>query len=87
MVRKRYLDSVLSAESDDDDDEVKGVVSSVPPSEITRESLEQDARNWSKQGTDPIERFWLRQRGWKESAEVGLSLITKAKSHETKKQQ
>jgi hypothetical protein len=87
MVRKRYLDSVLSAESDDDDDEVKGVVSSVPPSEITRESLEQDARNWSKQGTDPTERFWLRQRGWKESAEVGLSLITKAKSHETKKQQ
>ncbi|KAG2025190.1 hypothetical protein GB937_002951 [Aspergillus fischeri] len=87
MMRKRYLDTVLSAESDDDADEVKDVVSSVPPSAITRESLEQDARNWSKQGTDPTERFWMRQRGWKESAEVGLSLITKAKGHETKKQQ
>ncbi|EAW13544.1 anoctamin family protein [Aspergillus clavatus NRRL 1] len=88
MIRKRYIDSVILAESDSDEpDNVKDVVDSVPPSQITRETLEEEARNWSKQGTDPTERFWMRQRGWKESAEVGLSLITQLKAAESKKQQ
>ncbi|KAJ4993051.1 hypothetical protein SVAN01_01403 [Stagonosporopsis vannaccii] len=46
--------------------------------EITRKSLEEDARQASLRETTPETRFWSRQRGWKESASVGKSLIDKA---------
>ncbi|PIA98488.1 hypotheticalsprotein [Cercospora beticola] len=44
---------------------------------ITRESLEEDARRASLKAATPIERFWSRQRGWRESAKMGKVFIEK----------
>lgn len=44
---------------------------------ITRESLEEDARRASQNAATPIERFWSRQRGWRESAKMGKVFIEK----------
>ncbi|KAF1978416.1 DUF590-domain-containing protein [Bimuria novae-zelandiae CBS 107.79] len=46
--------------------------------EITRETLEEDARKSSLRETTAEERFWGRQRGWKETFSVGKELIQKA---------
>jgi len=46
--------------------------------EITRKSLEEDARQSSLRETTDESRFWSRQRGWKESASVGKNLIERA---------
>ncbi|EMC93026.1 hypothetical protein BAUCODRAFT_77212 [Baudoinia panamericana UAMH 10762] len=44
--------------------------------EITRSSLEEEARASTLQGgATPEERFWARQRGWKEAAQVGKGFI------------
>lgn len=45
---------------------------------ITRESLEEDQRLASLKNATPIERFWSRQRGWRESAQIGKGFIQKA---------
>jgi hypothetical protein len=56
--------------------------------DITRKSLEEDAREWSTHDTDPAERFWMRQKGWKESAHVGATIIkTLATEPQAKKEQ
>jgi hypothetical protein len=70
LMRKRYLESTISAETDEgkDDD-----LSESP--ELSRASLEDDARNASLQGADPAARFWLHQRSWTESAQVGAGII------------
>ncbi|KAJ5101282.1 Acyl-CoA N-acyltransferase [Penicillium alfredii] len=72
LMRKRYLDSTLRAETGDDDEKDEGLMESP---EISRTSLEEDARRASLQGTDSTERFWMRQRGWAESAKVGAGII------------
>jgi anoctamin-10 len=46
--------------------------------EITRSSLEEEARTGSLHATTPEERFWVRQRHWTETAQVGVGLITRA---------
>ncbi|KAF2863880.1 DUF590-domain-containing protein [Piedraia hortae CBS 480.64] len=56
------------------------------PREITRSSLEEDARESSMATTTDSERFWSRQRGWQESAKVGLGFIERAPVHETVKE-
>ena len=80
MVRKKYLQETLG------DDAFE-----VPPShvaeKITRESLEEEARQGSLRTSRPEEPFWLRQRGWEESARVGANLIEKMAPMEGKKQQ
>jgi len=38
---------------------------------ISRTSLEEDARKESLNTTTPTERFWSRQRGWREAAKMG----------------
>lgn len=43
--------------------------------EITRSSLEEDARQASLRNATTEERFWSRQRHWTESAKVGQTLI------------
>jgi anoctamin-10 len=79
MVRKRYLEeaglgSVVSP----------GLTS--PPMSplagekpmqdpITRQSLEEDARESSMHDSTPSSRFWNRQKGWAETEKVGLRLI------------
>ncbi|KAE8380103.1 calcium-activated chloride channel-domain-containing protein [Aspergillus bertholletiae] len=91
LLRKRFLDSTLQSRTSDDeaDEETTPYVDkSQEVSEITRASLEDDARTWSRHGTDPAERFWMRQKGWKESAHVGTSIIRAlAVKPEPKKQQ
>ncbi|KAF2019552.1 DUF590-domain-containing protein [Aaosphaeria arxii CBS 175.79] len=57
--------------------------------DITRESLEEDARRASLHATTPEIRFWARQKGWKEVAAVGKGYIERAAvevSPETKKE-
>lgn len=50
-----------------------------PPGEkaddITRSSLEDDARQSSLHSATPEEKFWDRQRGWKEAAKMGKVFI------------
>ncbi|KAJ5833934.1 Acyl-CoA N-acyltransferase [Penicillium riverlandense] len=72
LMRKRYLESTLRAETD----EVQGEddVDTLSP-ETSRAALEEDARRASLHGSDPAERFWMRQHGWMESAKVGAGMI------------
>ncbi|CAI7664940.1 unnamed protein product [Penicillium pancosmium] len=74
LVRKRYLDSTLRADAEDDHDEDDNIPISGPPG-ISRHSLEDDARRSSSHETDPAERFWMRQRGWEESVQIGAGII------------
>ena len=53
-----------------------------PPGEqnfedLSRESLEEEARKGSLKSSTAEQRFWDRQRGWKESAQIGKSFIEK----------
>ncbi|KAJ5301606.1 hypothetical protein N7508_006469 [Penicillium antarcticum] len=74
LARKRYLESTLHAETDDDKDNGEGLA--VPESSsISRASLEDDARHASLHGVDPGDRFWMHQHGWAESAKVGAGII------------
>ncbi|KKK18217.1 hypothetical protein AOCH_004532 [Aspergillus ochraceoroseus] len=75
LVRKKYLESTLGVRSSDDEEDIVMEDHSMEVSDITRKSLEDDARNWSRHGTEPEERFWMRQKGWKESAKVASSFI------------
>lgn len=80
MVRKQYLQDTLGED-----------VLDVPPSyaeeKITRDSLEEDARQSSLRTTGPRDHFWSRQRTWEESAKVGGNLIEKMAPKESKKLQ
>ncbi|KAL2849892.1 calcium-activated chloride channel-domain-containing protein [Aspergillus pseudoustus] len=75
MVRKRYLESTLGARSSDDEEEIPAKDESMELSDITRKTLEDDARAWSSHGKDAEERFWMRQKGWREASKVGTSII------------
>ena len=44
----------------------------------TRTSLEEDARQGSLKTASPEERFWARQQGWRESAQIGRGFIERA---------
>lgn len=50
--------------------------------DITRASLEDDARRTSLHSASPEARFWARQRHWTESATVGRELIVRAAPEE-----
>ena len=52
---------------------------------ITRATLEEDARKGSLKESRPEERFWRRQRGWRESLVVGRELIERAGPGEVEK--
>ncbi|KAK5082372.1 hypothetical protein LTS08_001468 [Lithohypha guttulata] len=54
-------------------------------SNITRQSLEEDARYDSLRDTDDMYRFWNRQRGWEESETVGMRLIEMIESNAQRK--
>ncbi|PKY05745.1 DUF590-domain-containing protein [Aspergillus campestris IBT 28561] len=88
LLRKKYLDSTIAARSSDDEEEQSAPqpdeTGEIP--DITRKTLEDDARRWSRHGMDSAERFWMRQRGWRESAQVGSSMIQALSSHEKKRQ-
>lgn len=97
LMRKRYLEATLHADSEEDlsktaNDEQKAADPTVQRkfslSEITPASLEEDARASTLQETDPAEKFWLHQVGWRESAKVGVGLIQaqQAANADSKKQ-
>lgn len=46
--------------------------------EITRSSLEEEARQSSLATASPEEKFWNRQRNWRETAQIGCGLIERA---------
>ncbi|KAF1999643.1 DUF590-domain-containing protein [Amniculicola lignicola CBS 123094] len=71
LVRKQYFEENLSQMQRIPKMADKGV-------EISRESLEEDARRSSLKTSSPEERFWERQRGWRETVQVGRSLIERA---------
>lgn len=71
LVRKQYFEENLNS--------LKRLPTlSEPGGEITRKSLEDDARESSLHASTPITRFWSRQKGWKESVAVAKNLIDKA---------
>ncbi len=80
MVRKRYLQETLGED-----------VMDLPPrnaeENITRASLEEEARQSSLTSTGPQDAFWARQRSWEESFQVGASLIERMAPGEIKKMQ
>ncbi|KAL5335070.1 calcium-activated chloride channel-domain-containing protein [Aspergillus crustosus] len=88
MLRKRYLESTLGARSSDEEEEIPVAKDeSQELSDITRRTLEDDARTLTKHTTGAEERFWMRQKGWRESAKVGSSIISSQVSEGTKKEQ
>ncbi|RAK76549.1 anoctamin family protein [Aspergillus fijiensis CBS 313.89] len=89
LVRKRYLESTVGARSSDDEIDVdEKEDQSEQLSQLTRDTLEDDARSWATHDTDPAERFWMRQKGWKESSQVGATIIkTLKRDPNAKKQQ
>ena len=49
--------------------------SKAEPEIISRTSLEDDARKLSSHTSTEADMFWSRQRGWKETAHVGVNII------------
>lgn len=86
MIRKRYLESTLGARSSDDEEDLTAEDESMELSDITRKSLEEDERAWAKHNTNSEERFWMRQKGWREAVTVGTSII-ESQAEESKKEQ
>ncbi|RAL11947.1 anoctamin family protein [Aspergillus homomorphus CBS 101889] len=88
LLRKRYLESTVGARTSDDEIEVdEKEDQSEQLSQLTRDTLEDDARSWATHDTDPAERFWMRQKGWKESSHVGATIIKTLKSDSNAKKQ
>lgn len=87
MIRKRYLESTLGARSSDEEEDGTAKDQSMDLKDITRKSLEDDARSWSKHDTDAEERFWMRQKGWRESSRVATSIIETQTEADSKKEQ
>lgn len=54
-------------------------------SNITHQSLEEDARNDSLRDSTDAARFWNKQRGWEESQAVGLRMIEMMESSNDRK--
>ncbi|KAF2644760.1 DUF590-domain-containing protein [Massarina eburnea CBS 473.64] len=68
LVRKQYFEENLN--------QLKSIPKMVDAGEeITKESLEEDARRGSLKESTPEVRFWGRQKGWKETVTVGKNLI------------
>ena len=71
MVRRRYLEETMGGRQ-----ALTGEnLSQGTAEKITRESLEDDAREASLRASNPNVRFWGRQKGWRESEQVGRALI------------
>lgn len=80
LVRKKYLEESMG-------EQAQRLAPGRADEEISRGSLEQDARRGTM-GTEMVEqRFWRRQRGWEESVEFGVGLIERAAAVESKKGQ
>ncbi|CAI7640260.1 unnamed protein product [Penicillium viridicatum] len=86
LMRKRYLESTTNAEADEEKDEHE-ITSVAHLTDISRTSLEDDARRASLHGADPATRFWMHQRGWTESAKIGAGIIQAQPTNSSVKKQ
>ena len=76
LIRKQFFEENLSS--------LKKIPSlSGSGGEITRKSLEEDARQSSLRESTAESRFWGRQRGWQETASVGKTFIERAETETT----
>jgi anoctamin-10 len=76
LIRKQFFEENLSS--------LKKIPSlSESGGEITRKSLEEDARQSSLRESTTESRFWGRQRGWQETASVGKTYIERAEIETT----
>ncbi|KAF2153232.1 DUF590-domain-containing protein [Myriangium duriaei CBS 260.36] len=72
LVRKMYFEESLNELKQ------RPTMSDLGAEAITRQSLEEEARQASLKTSTPESRFWNRQRNWKETAEIGKRLISAA---------
>jgi len=79
-VRKRYLEETLG------EDPLELPARGLEEENITRGSLEEEARQASLSGSAAEELFWKRQRGWEEVVQVGEGLIERMAPGEGKKE-
>ncbi|KAF1814789.1 DUF590-domain-containing protein [Eremomyces bilateralis CBS 781.70] len=77
-VRRKYIEESLEELS-----KKQGPVELAPDEEkIDRASLEEDARHAGESNVE--DRFWARQRGWRETAQVGAGYIERGPSEDPK---
>jgi len=82
LVRKRYIDENVAELAR------KPALRDLPVEKLDRASLEEEARQGSMHKATVKDRFWGRQKGWSETANVGAGLIERnAPANETKKEQ
>jgi hypothetical protein len=84
LLRKNYLGTTQSAHIESDGTEA---AVGAHATEITRATLEEDARARSLSAAHPSDRFWGRQKNWREAAQIGAGIIESYQSPEAKKQQ
>lgn len=77
MVRKRALEAEFGPEAahNIEVDSMADAAGQEGSGKITRATLEDDAREASLHSSSPTSRFWGRQKGWQETAQVGAGLI------------
>ncbi len=76
LVRKQYFEENINS--------LKSIpVQDLSGGEITRKTLEEDARQSTLRVSTPESRFWGHQRGWKESAAIAKTLIEQAQNETT----
>ncbi|MBE7180660.1 MAG: anoctamin [Terriglobus roseus] len=80
LVRRQYFDESLS--------ELNKLpkMTEAPVEEISRATLEEDARRATLHDAKPEDKFWGRQRNWKETAQIGAGLIERAPMADTDKE-
>lgn len=76
--RDRYLTRQKYFEESLDQTRRIPALSDTNPEEITRSSLEEEARQSSLRTANPEDKFWNRQRNWRESAQIGRGFIERA---------
>jgi len=81
MVRKRYLEETLG------ENPLELPPRRLEEENITRTSLEEEARRASLSRSGVEEMFWKRQRGWEEVVKVGEGMIERMAPGEGKKRQ
>lgn len=80
VVRKRYVDQSFKTLP-----AVKSILEEDAKTDVA--TLEEDARKGSLKTSSPEDRFWARQRGWRETVKVGGTMIERyAPDDETKKE-
>lgn len=94
MVRRKFLEDAglgdavkpLTSPADSPLKTINSKHSANISQSISREMLEEEARNDSLHDSTGSTRFWHRQRGWEESEQFGLRLIDMMESQSEKKQ-